>query len=315
MTKKLTYFPGCSAHGTSEEFDSTLKLVLKTLDVELDDIPDWNCCGATSAHVMTENLAYALPLRNLVLAERLPNATMGIACASCYQRMKVTKVHMDENPELAKKINTTVVEEGSYEGKVDVKSMLQYAYEDIGLEEIKSHVKKPLYGLKLACYYGCLLTRPKKITNFDSPEYPMSMDRIVEALGATATEFDYKTECCGASFSISNTEVVENLSGKILEMAKESGADAIVVACPLCQSNLDMRQPDIEKKQGQKLDIPIFYFTQLMALAFGYPVEQLKFPKHIVPVEGALAKITAEPPAPVKVKKPIKAVEAESEVN
>jgi heterodisulfide reductase subunit B len=312
--KKLTYFPGCSAHGTSEEFDSTLKLVLKTLDVELEDIPDWNCCGATSAHVMTENLAYALPLRNLVLAEKLENTTMGIACASCYQRMKVTKVHMDENQELAKRINTTVVEEGTYQGTVDVKSMLQYAYEDIGLETIKSKVTKPLTGLKVACYYGCLLTRPKNITKFDSPEYPVSMDQICEALGATATEFDYKTECCGASFSISNTEVVENLSGKILEMAKESGAHAIVVACPLCQSNLDMRQPDIEKLQGVKYGIPIFYFTQLMALAFGYPIDQLKFPKHIVPVEGALANIGKIIPAPEKVKKTIKAVEAESEV-
>ena len=312
--KKLTYFPGCSAHGTSEEFDSTLKLVLKTLDVELEDIPDWNCCGATSAHVMTENLAYALPLRNLVLAEKLPHTTMGIACASCYQRMKVTKVHMDENPELAAKINSTIVEEGHYQGKVDVKSMLQYAYEDIGLEAIRSKVTSPLTGLKVACYYGCLLTRPKKITQFDSPEFPMSMDRICEALGATATEFDYKTECCGASFSISNTEVVESLSGKILEMAQESGAHAIVVACPLCQSNLDMRQPDIEKKSGRKYGIPVFYFTQLMALAFGHPREKLKFPKHIVPVEGALSNIGKAEPAPEKIKKPTKAVEAESEV-
>jgi len=312
--KKLTYFPGCSAHGTSEEFDSTLKLVLKTLGVELEDIPDWNCCGATSAHVMTENLAYALPMRNLVLAERLENTTMGIACASCYQRMKVTKVHLDENPDLAKRINTTVAEEGTYKGSVNVKSMLQFAYEDIGPGTIKSKVTKPLTGLKVACYYGCLLTRPKNITGFDSPEYPVSMDRICEALGATATEFDYKTECCGASFSISNTEVVESLSGKILEMAKESGAHAIVVACPLCQSNLDMRQPDIEKHQGTRYDIPVFYFTQLMALAFGYPAGQLKFPRHIVPVEGALANIGKVEPEQEKVKKPIKAVAAESEV-
>jgi heterodisulfide reductase subunit B len=312
--KKLTYFPGCSAHGTSEEFDSTLKMVLKTLDVELEDIPDWNCCGATSAHVMTENLAYALPMRNLVLAEKLESKTMGIACASCYQRMKVTKVHMDEQPVLAEKINSTIVEEGEYHGTIDVKSMLQYCYEDIGVDVIKSKVTKSLAGMKLACYYGCLLTRPKKITQFDSPEYPMSMDRIVEALGAKATDFDYKTECCGASFSISNTDIVLELSGKILEMAMESGAHAIVVACPLCQSNLDMRQPDIEKKSGKKYNIPIFYFTQLMALAFGYPREQLKFPKHIIHVDEALSNIGKIEPEPVKVKRTKKAVEAESEV-
>jgi heterodisulfide reductase subunit B len=311
---KLTYFPGCSAHGTSEEFDHTLKLVMKTLDVQMEEIPDWNCCGATSAHVMTENLALALPMRNLVLAERLENKTMGIACASCYSRMKGTKKHLDENPELARKINSTVIDEGEYKGTIDVKSMLQYCYEEIGLETIKSKVVKSLSGLKVACYYGCLLTRPKDVTNFDSPEYPMSMDHLMEALGAKAVDFDYKTECCGASFSISDTEIVESLSGKILEVAKESGAHMIVVACPLCQSNLDMRQPDIEKHLGKNFDLPVMYFTQLMALAFGINEKELRLPKHIVPVEAALKHIGEAIPEPEKVKKTKKAVEAESEV-
>ena len=311
---KLTYFPGCSAHGTSEEFDHTLKLVMQTLDVQMEEIPDWNCCGATSAHVMTENLALALPMRNLVLAERLESKTMGIACASCYSRMKGTKKHLDENPELAKKINSTIIEEGEYKGTIDVKSMLQYCYEEIGLETIKSKVVKSLSGLKVVCYYGCLLTRPKGITHFDSPEYPMSMDYLMEALGAKSLDFDYKTECCGASFSISDTEIVESLSGKILEVAKESGAQMIVVACPLCQSNLDMRQPDIEKHTGKKFDLPVMYFTQLMALAFGYNENELRLPKHIVPVEAALKHIGEAIPEPEKVKKTKKAVEAESEV-
>ena len=312
--KKVTYFPGCSAHGTSEEFDLTVKMVMKTLDVEMEEIPDWNCCGATSAHTMNESLAYALPLRNLVLAEKLSNDTMTIPCASCYQRLKATKVHMDEDPELAKKINTAVVGEGSYEGRVAVKSMLQYCYEDIGLEAIREKVTSPVSGMKLACYYGCLLTRPKAITRFDSPEYPMSMDKIVEALGAKAMPFDFKTECCGASFSISDTDVVLQLSGKILEMAKESGAHAIVVACPLCQSNLDMRQHDIEKKYKVKYDLPVFYLTQLMAMAFGFPKEKMMFAKHIVPVDSALAhigEVIEEPKKPAKV---TKAVKAESEV-
>jgi heterodisulfide reductase subunit B len=314
--KKLTYFPGCSAHGTSEEFDHTLKLVMKTLDVELEEIPDWNCCGATSAHVMTETLALALPLRNLVLAEQLESKTMGIACASCYSRMKTTKVQVDGNPELAKKINSTIIQEGNYKGTVDVKSMLQFCYEDIGLETIRSKVTKKLSGLKVACYYGCLLTRPKAITQFDSPEYPMSMDRIMEALGAEAVDFDYKTECCGASFSISNTDVVLSLSGKILEVAKESGAHLIVVACPLCQSNLDMRQPDIEKTTGHKYSIPILYLTQLMALAFGFPREDLRLNKHIVPVEEALyniGKIQETPQKVIKTKKAVAAAESEVE--
>jgi len=309
--KKLTYFPGCSAHGTSEEFDHTLKLVMKSLEVELDEIPDWNCCGATSAHVMTENLALALPLRNLVLAETLHNDTMGIACASCYARHKVTKYELDKDPVLAKKINTTI-DDGTYHGSVEVKSMLQFVYEDIGIEKIKSLVKKPLTGLKVACYYGCLLTRPKAITQFDSPEYPMSMDRIMEALGATAVPFDFKTECCGASFSISSSDVVLSLSGKILEYAKASGADMIVDACPLCQSNLDMRQPGVEKLFHVKLNLPVMYFTQLLALAFGHDQKDLMLGKHIVPVEKALAKIGKEPEKKeeIKSKKTVESEEA-----
>ncbi|MCK9618805.1 MAG: CoB--CoM heterodisulfide reductase iron-sulfur subunit B family protein [Lentimicrobiaceae bacterium] len=308
---KLTYFPGCSAHGTSEEFDHTLKLVAKTLDMELEEIADWNCCGATSAHVMTETLALALPLRNLVLAEKMNNDTMAIPCASCYQRHKVTQYELAKDASLAKRVGKAV-EEGAYTGKLVVKSMLQYVYEDIGLEKIKEKIKKPLTGLKVACYYGCLLTRPKDVTQFDSPEYPMSMDRIMEALGAKAVDFDFKTECCGASFSISDTEVVNQLSGKILEYAKASGADMIVVACPLCQSNLDMRQPGIEKMLGKKIRMPVLYFTQLLALAFGFPEEELKFSKHIVPVQEALKNIGKEPEKEdeKKVKKTVETEEA-----
>jgi heterodisulfide reductase subunit B2 len=302
--KKFTYYPGCSSHGTSQEYEHTMKLVMQALDVKLDYVPDWNCCGATSAHVMTESLAIALPMRNLILAEKLENDTLAIPCASCYSRMKETKLKLDADPDIRKEINT-IVEDGEYKGTVEVKSLLQYCYENIGLEDIKHAVKTPLYGLKVACYYGCLLTRPTHVAEFDSPEYPMSMDHLVEALGAKAIDFDYKTECCGASFSISNTEVVYSLTGKILEVAKEAGADIIVVGCPLCQSNLDMRQQEIEKITGKNFHLPVVYFTQLMALAFGYPASDLKFNKHIVAVEPALAKITKDPPreGPVKGKK------------
>jgi heterodisulfide reductase subunit B2 len=232
----------------------------------------------------------ALPMRNLILAEQLQNDVMTIPCASCYSRMKETKINLDKSPELRAKINKTI-DEGTYLGTVEVKSLLQYSYEDIGIEAIKKQVVYPLTGLKIACYYGCLLTRPKNITHFDSTEYPMSMDKIVEALGATAVEFDYKTECCGASFSISNTDVVHHLSGKIIEVAKECGADLIAVGCPLCQMNLDLRQHGAEKALGIKLNVPVVYFTQLMALAFGFPEKELKFNKHIIPVTEALKKI------------------------
>jgi heterodisulfide reductase subunit B len=220
-------------------------------------------------------------------------------------------MRLDYDQDLKREINS-IVDDGEYKGTVQVKSLLQYCYENIGLEDIRLKIKVPLYGLKVACYYGCLLTRPTHIAEFDSPEYPMSMDKLVETLGAKAVDFDYKTECCGASFSISNTEVVYKLTGKILEEAKESGADIIAVGCPLCQSNLDMRQQEIEKQTGKKFDLPVVYFTQLMALSFGYAARELKFNKHIVHVDSALAKITKDPPPPeVKLKK----VKTESSVS
>jgi len=286
--KKFTYYPGCSAHGTSEEYEHTLNLVCKSLNIKIEEIPDWNCCGATSAHVMTENLALALPMRNLILAERLENSTMVIPCAACYSRMKETKIRLDEDFSLRTKINSTV-DDGDYKGNVAVKSFLQYCFEDIGIEDIKEKVVKPLKDLKVACYYGCLLTRPKNIAQFDSPEYPISMDKIIESLGATAVEYPFKTECCGASFSISNTEIVLDLSSRILDVVKDCGADIIAVGCPLCQSNLDMRQKQIEEKMNRDYKIPVVYFTQLMALAFGYPKSELKLKKHMVNVEKVLA--------------------------
>lgn len=284
---KLTYFPGCSAHGSSGEFENSLKLVIKAFDTELEEIPDWNCCGATSAHVMTEDLAVALPMRNLILAEKLHNKVMTVPCASCFSRMKATKIELDKNPELKQKINQ-VIPDGQYQGTVDIKSGLQYFFEDVGIEKIKEKVVRPLTGLKVACYYGCLLTRPKGVAQFDSPEYPVSMDKIMEALGATVVPFDFKTECCGASFSISDTEIVYSLTGKILENAHDAGADLVAVACPLCQSNLDMRQHGAEKTYKEKFNLPVLYFTQLIALALGIPEKDLQFGKHIIAVEPLL---------------------------
>lgn len=299
---KISYFPGCSAHGTGREFDNSLKYVMKEIGVELVEVPDWNCCGATSAHVLNESLSLALPMRNLIQAESLNNKVMAIPCASCYSRHKVTKQKLDSDSKLKDRIQSLVADGGGgsvgkYNGTAEVKSMLQFLFEDIGTDQIKKAVKFPLTGLKIASYYGCLLTRPKSVTNFDSPEFPISMDRIMESLGGTATDFDHKTECCGASFSISKTEVVYQLTEKILDAAAESGADLIAVACPLCQANLDMRQSEIEEMKNKKYNLPVVYFTQLLALAFGVDRGKLEFHRHLVPIEPALVKIQTSQPA------------------
>lgn len=288
--KKLTYYPGCSGHGSSKEFEKTVKLSASKLDVELQEVPDWNCCGASSAHYLNETLGYALPIRNLAIAENMGNDTIASPCPSCYMRLKATQHDLAKNPTLQDKIVQVLEKDEKYTGNIAVKSILQYFYEDIGLEAIKEKVVKPLTGLKVACYYGCLMTRPKEITQFDSPEYPISMDKIMEAVGATATDFDYKTECCGASYSISNTEVMQNMIYKILDVAKQSGADAVVVACPLCQSNLDMRQKDMESAKKAKFNLPVFYFTQLIALAFGFNEKEIELNRHLVDTTEVLKK-------------------------
>jgi heterodisulfide reductase subunit B2 len=275
--KKITYFPGCSAHGTAEEFDHSVKLLMHKFEVELQDIPDWNCCGASSAHYLNEELSIALPARNLQNAKPLGNDIIAIPCASCYSRMKNAAVHLsseETNKEGDNKSNTLP----------KIESILQYIFDEVGIETIKPMVVRPLSGLKVACYYGCLLTRPTAVTDFDSPEYPVSMDKIITALGAEAVDYDFKTECCGASYSIAATDVVYELTGKIINNALEAGANVIAVACPLCQSNLDMRQKVSGKLMHKEFNIPVVYFTQLMGLSFGYTPEELEFSKNFVPV-------------------------------
>lgn len=290
MKKQLTYYPGCSAHGTSKEFEYTVKMVMKKTKVEVNEIPDWNCCGASSIHTLSDTLSVLLPMRNLVLAQKLKNSVIATPCASCYSRLKLTKHTLDNNKELQIRLGDAI-EEGKYNGSAEVKSILQFIYEDIGLEEIKKYVVRPLTGLKVACYYGCLLTRPANITQFDSPEYPVSMDKIIEALGATAVPFDFKTECCGASLSISATNIVHDLTGKILQAVKATDADVIATGCPLCQSNLDMRQHGAGEARNTKFNIPVVYFTQLMAVAFGYDPSEMMFDKNFVAVQPIFDKI------------------------
>jgi heterodisulfide reductase subunit B len=177
-----------------------------------------------------------------------------------------------------------------YTGNVRVRHLLQVLLEDIGPKEVKDAVARPLSGMKVACYYGCLLTRPSELSIADNPEDPQLMENLLEAAGAETIEWPFKTECCGASFSITRTDTVKRLSGEILRMAKESGADCIAVACPLCQTNLDLRQADIEKATGESFGLPVFYFTQLLGHAFGLSDSELGIGKLMTDPSKVLAR-------------------------
>ncbi len=286
---KYAYFPGCSLHSTAKEYGDSTEAVCRALGIELVEIPDWNCCGATSAHATNRELGVALPLRNLAKAE-----TMGLdvvaPCAACFNRLKSADHAAKDDPGLIRSITEKSGLE--YHGNIKILSLLE-AIAQVPEDEIKSHVKRELTGLKAACYYGCLLTRPPKVACFDDAENPTSMDGIMSAVGAEPVEWPYKNECCGASLALSKSDIVVKLTHDILSMAKRSGANCIVTACPLCQANLDTRQPQVEAKYGEQYGMPIFYFTQLLGVAFGLSDSDLGLKRLMVAPDAVLAGIGA----------------------
>lgn len=277
---KVAYFPGCSLHSTARDYDMSFQLVCRKLGIELQEIPHWVCCGASPAHVTSHLLSIALPCKNLILAEEMGLDTVVAPCAACFNRLKIAKQEVAENSQLKKDVEEVLGK--PYGGKVEVKHPLQIIAEDIGLAKVERMVRRELQGLKVASYYGCLLVRPLNMASFDDPEDPQSMDDLVTALGGEALPWAFKTECCGASFSLSETEIVLELSGEILNAALEAGAECILVACPLCQSNLDLRQRGIEKRHGKRFNLPILYFTELLGLAMGLGMHELGLSRHIV---------------------------------
>jgi heterodisulfide reductase subunit B2 len=258
---KVSYYPGCSLDGSAREYDESLKAVAGTLDIELEELPGWTCCGSSSAHVTDEGLAVDLALRNLVIA----NATgrdLLVPCAACYQRLKNAEKTL--TPENA-------LERGSGETHppVRIKHSADFIWEICGEKTIAGKLKKPLGGLNPVCYYGCLTTRPPRVTDARDPEDPKAMDGILMSLAANIKGWSYKTDCCGGSLMLTHPDLAQTMVRRLLDGALEAGADCIVVGCPMCHSNLDLRQKEIRQINGGGYHIPIYYFTELMGLAFG----------------------------------------------
>ncbi len=295
------YYPGCSLHGTAREFDLSIKESLQGLGITLKEVPDWNCCGASSAHETSEELALALTGRILAQAEQAGMQTVIAPCAACYSRLKSTAKELAHDATLMVRINEVMGQE--YKGGVAVKHVTEIYKENQA--KLAATVQKPLHGLKIVSYYGCLLARPKDVVDFDDAENPTTMDNLVTLLGAQAADWSHKTECCGASFSFSRPDIAFRLVGNILDAAKMAGADVIAVACPLCQANLDMRQGAAGKRNKTSYDLPVLYISQLIGIAQGKSYRALGLDKHIVGPEKALAKITA-PPAKEKAPEPVK---------
>ena len=274
--RRIAYFPGCSLSGTSVEYGLSFKAVAEKVGLAVDEPAGWTCCGTTPAHSTDHYLSTLLPLKNLALMEDLGHSSVTAPCPSCFLRMRMAVHDISKDVELRKRVKAQIGYEPS-EG-LHVEHVLNTFTDRVGLEAIGSKVTRPLRELKVACYYGCVITRPPKVTGFGDYEYPTNMDRLVRQLGTEPLDWSYKTRCCGASLGFTNLEIVLELGRKILANAKAVGAEAVVVACPLCQVNLDSRQAQMDGK----FELPILYFTQLMGLAFGLEPKSLGLDKHFI---------------------------------
>ncbi len=295
---QIAYYPGCSLHSMASEYDHSIRAVAEALDLELVEPEGWVCCGSSPAHRADPHLAIELPLKNLALIEQMGLGEVALPCAMCFNRFRAALHDLDADPALKTKTEAEVGRR--FADALTVRSLLDVMVNRVGLNRITEQVKTPLTGLKVACYYGCLLTRPPGITGAAQAEYPQEMDQLMSALGATPVDWGSKTTCCGASLSITRTDIVLDLGARILAEARACGADAIVVACPLCHANLDGRQHQIrhssspsrlEKEKGLRMggEIPVFYFTQLMALAFGLGEKAAALSKNMVDPRPLLA--------------------------
>jgi len=266
-------------HASAKEYDESTRGLFKSLKIGLHEVPDWFCCGATPAHNVDELLSLALCAKNLDLAEHV-EGDLAVACAACFSRLKVTQHKLGENDIKRKQVEKAIDAKVSLDKPV--KHLLEILAKDFGLERLNAAVEKPLAGLKVAPYYGCLLTRPPDVPELDCTEAPTIMERVIGATGAEPVSWSHRLECCGANFTLSRPGVVLKLTGDILASAKRAGADCIVVACPLCHGNLDIRQKEIEEASGEEYNMPVFYITQLLALAVGVNPGKLGFGSMIV---------------------------------
>ena len=274
---KYLYYPGCSLRSTGRAYEESMLALFKALEIPIEELEDWNCCGATAYVSIDETEAFALAARNLELAENQGgNGAVDLVapCSACFLVLTKTQRYLSTYPEVSRKVNDALKTVGlNYEGKTRVRHPVDVIVNDYGLEKVAKRVTRPLKGVKVACYYGCQIVRP--FATFDHPHYPTSMDRLVTAIGAEPVDWPLKTRCCGGSLTGTIQEAGLRLSRALLKEAEKRGADVIITCCPLCQHNLECYQGRINSKYEETIHIPVLYFTQLMGIAMGIPEKEL----------------------------------------
>jgi heterodisulfide reductase subunit B len=281
------YYPGCSLKGTGKAYEESILSVFKALDVPLNELEDWNCCGATAYMSVSELKAFTLCARNFALAERQAEGDTAvdlvIPCAACYLGLNKARRYLSEYPEIKKKVDNALAAGGlKYTGNARVRHPLDVMVNDIGHEKIASQVTRPLDGVRVACYYGCQIVRP--YADFDDQHEPSTMETLMKALGAEVVDWPLKTRCCGGSLTGTVQEVGQRLSYILLKEAKKRGCDVIATACPLCQFNLECYQSNMSRRFKDTVNVQVAYFTQLIGTAFGIQGRKLGLRRLFVPL-------------------------------
>jgi len=269
---KVTYYPGCSLEGTAIDYASSIEAVAPLLDLQLDELEDWNCCGATAAHSINHKAALALPIRNLLMADKVGQDVVA-PCALCFSRLKFAEKALT-GPEAA--------EWGEYSGAIKIYDLLDYLTQEPYLRALAQKVVTPLKDLKAVCYYGCMVARPPKVTDKKDFENPQNMEKLLAVLGATPLDWSFKTDCCGAGFSVSRPDIIDTLVTRLYDRALAAGAECLVVSCQMCQANVDLPQERISQQTGKDYYLPALYFTELIGLALGHPEVKGWLAKHLV---------------------------------
>ncbi len=290
---KYAYYPGCSLEASAVEYDVSARAVFRALGAELVDIPDWNCCGSSPAQAVDYLLSLALPARNLALAEQMPGVETVVAtCSACYLSLYQVEQHCQRDAKVRAQLDEVLAAAGlKYEGRVQVRHMLDVLAHQIGPQAVEASKKRDLKGLKVIPYYGCQTVRP--YLTYDAPDQPQTMDRLLEAMGAQVLPYSLKTRCCGGINITTAKDVGVKLVAELLTAAE--GADCIATVCPLCQMNLEAYQGDVSRLLGRKVHIPVLYLTQLLGLVLDLPETEVLLNKNIVPAVAVAEKLGLSP--------------------
>jgi heterodisulfide reductase subunit B len=304
MNDKYLYYPGCSMESSARAYNESLLAICEPIGLRLEEINDWNCCGATEYIGISLTPAYSLITRNLALAYQQSNGTRTVVapCSACYLNLAKADYYMQERPILGENVNTALAAGGLHyvPGSLEIRHLLDVIINDVGLDVVKSKVVRPLTGVRVAPYLGCMVPRPDYEHRWSNPEYPNELDRLLKALGAEVIDFPLKTHCCGGHMTQIGPSTAFELIRRLVSSADQYKAEAMITLCPMCQMNVDAYQGEMNRHFGTDYHMPIIFFTQLMGLAFGLDAKALGFGREFVSAKAMLHHIGVEPPEPIE---------------